>query len=405
MGTTRAEAPPRLLDLTRLVSRAGRPFTGIDRVEYAYLDHLLTTGPLWGLVRTSLGYLLLGHDGCAALKRHIDRGDWPAPDRLSRLRGIAPARAGAERALRRVAVARCLPPGLGRMLRGLPAGTHYLNTGHTGLTDRLVRALRGVPGARIAVLLHDTIPLDHPEYCGEGIPQRFRSFLDRVGQAADLVICNSRVTEADLRRHLGPACPETVVAHLGVPRPQPGVAPEGPWTGQPYFVVLGTVEPRKNHALLLRLWQGDEPSATDRNSVPPDAHLLICGGRGWNNAAVFAALNARPARVHELPGLDDGQVAALLADSAGLLFPSLAEGFGLPPVEAAALGVPVLSAELPVVREVLQDIPVYAQVTDEYLWAREITRMAADRHDVQRGAGNWTPPGWDAHFKTVLTLI
>ncbi|EEX12710.1 glycosyl transferase, group 1 [Citreicella sp. SE45] len=196
-----------------------------------------------------------------------------------------------------------------------------------------------------------------------------------------------------------------MVAHLGVPRPQPGVAPEGPWTGQPYFVVLGTVEPRKNHALLLRLWQGDEPSATARNSVPPDAHMLICGGRGWNNAAVFAALDARPARVHELPGLDDGQVAALLADSAGLLFPSLAEGFGLPPVEAAALGVPVLSAELPVVREVLQDIPVYAQVSDQYLWAREITRMAADRHDVRRGAGNWTPPGGDAHFKTVLTLI
>ena len=85
MGTTRAEAPTRLLDLTRLVSRAGRAFTGIDRVEYAYLVHLLDAGPLWGLVRSSMGYLLLDPEGCAALKRQFTAGDWPAPDLLSRL--------------------------------------------------------------------------------------------------------------------------------------------------------------------------------------------------------------------------------------------------------------------------------------------------------------------------------
>ncbi|MCR8548746.1 glycosyltransferase family 4 protein [Salipiger sp. P9] len=402
MDITTAEAPPRLLDLTRLVSRAGRPFTGIDRVEYAYLAQLLDTGPLYGLVRSSLGYLLLDRRGCAELKRRLDANDWPAPDRLSRLRGRDAARAGAETALRRVAVARCLPHWLPRMLRRrLPAGTHYLNTGHTNLTDRVVGALRRVPGMKIAVLLHDTIPLDYPAYQAAGIPERFRGFLLRTGRFADLVICNSRQTERDLRRHLGPLglAPETVVAHLGVPVPVPSAAPEGPWSGRRYFVVLGTVEPRKNHALLLDIWEQEAP----------DADLLICGGRGWNNAGVFARLDRGIARVHELPGLDDHQVAALLRGSAGLLFPSHAEGYGLPPMEAAALGVPVLANDLPVLREVLGDIPVYANVSKRYLWADKIRRMAEDRRadpdSEMRSAEGAALPGWDVHFKTVLTLI
>ena len=115
MGTTRAEAPTRLLDLTRLVSRAGRAFTGIDRVEYAYLVHLLDAGPLWGLVRSSMGYLLLDPEGCAALKRQFTAGDWPAPDLLSRLRRLPPGRA---EALRTIKLSRPLLPSTFAVLSG-----------------------------------------------------------------------------------------------------------------------------------------------------------------------------------------------------------------------------------------------------------------------------------------------
>jgi len=400
MDITRADPPPRLLDLTRLVSRAGRPFTGIDRVEYAYLRQLLRTGPLFGLVRSSLGYLLLDQRGCAELKHRLDSGDWPAPDRLARLRKLDSGRAGAERALRAVALARCLPRGLGAMLRRhLPAGTRYFNTGHTNLTDRTIAALRGVPGSRIAVLLHDTLPLDVPEHQRPGIPERFEGFLARVGRHADLVICNSQQTERDLRRHLPESTAQSVVAPLGIDLPTPTSPPDGPWQGRPYFVALGTIEPRKNHALLLEIWAQDRPAAD----------LLICGSRGWNNDAVFAQLDTGIAGVHELPGLDDGQVAALLQGSAGLLFPSLAEGYGLPPMEAAGLGVPVLASNLSVLREGLGDIPVYAPVAERYLWAQLIRTMAED-HRAGRGAtpdaaAAFAPPSWEAHFKTVFTLI
>lgn len=387
----------RLLDLTRLTSRAGRPLTGVDRVEFAYLTHMLRHGPLWGLVRTSLGYVLLDAVGCAAFRDKVLSRDWGPADRLSGIkRGLDPMRARAESDLRRICTARCLPLRLSAMLRRhLPPGITYVNTGHTNLTDRVLSALHSID-ARVSVFVHDTIPLDVPQYQRPGTVEKFRHFLTRAADSAELIICNSHQTETDLGRHLAEdRVPPTISAPLGLDLTQPTIAPQGPWT-TPYFVTLGTIEPRKNHALLLDLWDDI-----------PDAHLLICGSRGWENHAVFDRLDTRPPRVHELPGLDDGQVAALLQKSAGLLFPSFAEGYGLPPVEAAALGAPVLVNDLPIYREVLGDIPVYANVSDRYLWRKEINRMAADHPSDQtraEQAQRFAPPTWEAHFKAVLTL-
>lgn len=401
-GTKMAITKNRLLDLTRLVSRAGRPMTGVDRVEFAYLVHLLKdpSARLFGLVRSSLGFILLDHAGCDALRRRVELGDWGPAGVLARLaQRHDPMRARAEADLRRICLARCLPMRLRHMLTTHIQGpVTYVNTGHSNLTDRVLTGVKAMPQNRVAVLLHDTIPLDFPQYQRPGTPERFSGFLRRVATQADLVICNSDQTRRDLLRHAAPNQPETVVAHLGVDPPLPGTAPTGPWTGQPYFVTLGTIEPRKNHGFLLDLW----------NSVP-NAHLLICGNRGWNNAVVFDRLDARPERVHELPGLDDGQVFALIKGAAGLLFPSHAEGYGLPPIEAAALGTPVICNDLPIYREVLGDIPIYAPVTDRYPWL-EATQKLVQEHATQATRANMDrpgidPPSWEAHFKPVLRLI
>lgn len=386
-------AMTRLLDLSRLVSRAGRPLTGVDRVEFAWLDHLLTLDtPLFGLVRSAFGYILLDRVGCTRLRDRITQGGWGPPDRLSRLKRMDPIRAGAEAELRRIAIARTLPPGVPRMLRRhLPRGVHYINTGHTNFTRRLIRALDRL-GARKAVLIHDTIPLDHPEYQRDGTVETFRSFLARVGEHADLILCNSHQTERDLHRHL-PQVPETLVTPLGVDLPQPGTAPEGPWT-RPYFVTLGTIEPRKNHALLLDLWEQGI-----------DADLLILGNRGWENHATFARLDAHPPRVHEIADLPDEAVFALMRDAAGFLFPSFAEGYGLPPIEAASLGVPILCNNLGIYRETLGDIPAYADVQNVYLWHKTIGQMIADYHAGRKQSPEFAPPTWAAHFNTALTRI
>jgi len=395
--TTHNPPPARLLDVTRLVRRAGRALTGVDRVERAYLEHLgRAPEPLWCLARTSLGYVLIAPAQAAELLHKVDHG-WGAPDLLSRLFRMPPARAGAEADLRRLAHARCIPGRLGRMLCAhLPPGTAYFNTGHSNFTQRVITAVRRIPQARISVLLHDTIPLDYPQYQRAGTPERFAGFLARVEQHADLVICNSAVTQADMQRHMRKP-PASAIAHLGIDQPQPGTPPHGAWQ-IPYFVTIGTIEPRKNHALLLEIWA--------QMANPPD--LLIIGARGWNNEAVFNALDSHPPHIHELPNLPDAQMFALLAGATGHLMPSHAEGYGLPPIEAAALGVPQICTDLPVYREVLKDIPVYLQADTGYLWQQTITAWTQDYHQSRNNQtglrAKFTPPTWTDHFNIALRL-
>ena len=72
-------------------------------------------------------------------------------------------------------------------------------------------------------------------------------------------------------------------------------------------------------------------------------------------------------------------------------------------IEAAALGVPVIANDLPVFREVLGNIPIYANVTDRYLWKKNI-EAAIKEAPAQAPDARFVPPDWDAHFKTVLRL-
>lgn len=406
----------RLLDLTRLMSRLGRQAaTGIDRVELAYLDRFLadhkTGGPaLYALVRLSSAVALLDAPATAQVAR-LARGEQPlpAPTLAARLRFRSnPARAQAETAIRKLA-STTLPVGfIGLLLQRLPPDCRYYNVGHSHLNTALFRALRR-RGIRSSVLLHDVIPLDHPEYTRAGIPEVFARKLAAVAGGADRVIHTAQVTrqanEAQLRG-FGPV-PEAVVAPLGITVADPGslhLPALDP--ARPYFVTVGTIEPRKNHMLLLDVWQALGAHLPE-DRMP---QLVIAGSRGWRNEAVFARLDAAPRHVIEAPGLDDAALSHLLINARALLFPSLAEGFGLPPLEARALGVPVFVSDLPVLRELLGDTAIYLGTSDVYSWSETIIRAlsagphpdaaaAAYRETGMAAAG----PEWDAHFKLVLS--
>ena len=383
----------RLLDVSRLASRAGQGLTGVDRVELAYLDGLLARAdPLWGLARVRGGLALLDRDGLRALRTKVLAGSWGPPDAIARLPGgHGGPRARAEADLRRLAVAWRPFALAGRMLRRrLPGGIRYLSTGHANLGPRAFRAVRAVPGARVAVLLHDAIPLDRPHWQRPRTAERFAEALRAVAAHADLCIYNSAYSRERCEAHMaGGRVPPGLVAHLGVAVAEatepPADRPEGP-----YFVALGTIEPRKNHAFLLDLWEG----------LPaPRPTLVIAGARGWRNEEVFARLDARPDAVIERPGLSDGEVAALLDGSCGLLFPSLMEGFGLPPAEALARGVRVLCNPIPPLKEFLGPAAVYASVTDPYAWSETIGAWAADCRRIPP-----VPmPDWDGHLNAVLS--
>ncbi|WP_341212623.1 glycosyltransferase [uncultured Limimaricola sp.] len=385
-----------ILDLTRLASRAGRMATGVDRVERAWLDACLADPrPVFGLVRTPLGFALLDRTGMAGFARAFDGDSWGRAGPVAALfRRLDPPRRAAQGRVRALAIARCSRRGLeGLLRRCLPSGAAYLNTGHANLDDRVMRALHGA-GARVLVLVHDTIPLDLPQAAGPGSVARFARRLDVVAHHADRVIATAQATAALIEARLAERgrVPPMVVAPLGVTpaSPDPTALPPGFDPAHPYMVVLGTIEPRKNHALLLDVWE----------RLGEDApRLLICGARGWNNAEVFARLDRRVPGVCEMPGLSDAAVAALLGGARALLFPSLAEGYGLPPLEALALGCRVICGDLAICRELLGEAVVYCDPTDRYQWERAIRAHVAP---PGLPPPRVPPPGWAAHVERAL---
>jgi glycosyltransferase involved in cell wall biosynthesis len=393
-----------MIDFTRLLRRAGRVWTGVDRVELAYLQALLADPvPLWGLARTPLGYVVLDQAGLAEFYRRLtDEEQATSPDFLAHLqRGAHPLARSALTDARRLATARILPPFLARKLqRVLPAGTAYFNIGHSNLTTRVLSAVRSVPSSRIVVFVHDVIPLDYPQYQRAGTVEVFEQKMRRVRRFADLIVYNSEDTEKRTVQAMAPwgAVPPGIVAHLGTTghAPDPAKLPAGLPPEDLYFISVGTIEPRKNHLLLLNIWERLGPRAP---------LLLICGSRGWNNEAVFARLDALgpDARVREVTGVEDAGLAALVAGAHAMLFPSHAEGYGLPAVEALQAGTPLLCSNMETFREILAKNAVYIDASADELWEKQIVEWSEQARDTLRVSG-FEAPTWDAHFKIVLTL-
>lgn len=394
--TTTNNANARLLDLTRLISRVGRgPMTGVDRVEFAYLRHMLgDTIPLYSLVRTTLGYAVLCPDGTRAIYDRL-RGAtaWGGPDIWARLRGRrASLRHAAEADVRRHSIGRARKGRLVRLVsRTVPEGASYFNVGHSNLSDEVFGAMTGASN----VLLHDVIPLDYPEYQRPETVKAFEAKLYKIGKRADRVIYNSQYSRDRAEEYFSAwgGAPDGIVAHLGIEVPVVGEHKIP--TPRPYFVTLGTIEPRKNHALLLDVWR-------DMAGV---ADLHIVGRRGWQNTDVFNRLDAGLDGVFEWNDLCDEEVGALIQGAAGFLFPSFVEGYGLPPAEAILLQTPVICAELDVYHEFLGHSPVYLDPNDSYPWLETIRGMVAQSGETgKQNDAMTTLPTWDAHFNQVLSL-
>jgi glycosyltransferase involved in cell wall biosynthesis len=283
-----------------------------------------------------------------------------------------------------------------------------LNTGHSGLEkmDYAHRLQRS--GLKPLFFVHDLIPLTHPEYCRPGEFGRHRARMNTMLVTGHGVIANSAATLDELAAYAQAndlPTPPAVVALLAPPQFPAPVA--GTPLSKPYFVMLGTIEPRKNHWLLLQLWRqlierfGD---ATPR--------LVIIGQRGWeceNVVDLLERCEVLKGFVFEHSTCTDAELASWLHYAQALLFPSFTEGYGMPLVEALALGVPVIASDLPVFREIAGDIPEYINPLDGKHWGQLIIEYAQTDSQVrlsqcQRMQG-FVVPTWNAHFEQVEALI
>jgi glycosyltransferase involved in cell wall biosynthesis len=282
-------------------------------------------------------------------------------------------------------------------------GAIYLNVGHTGLDEPSLPAWIARHRLRAIYLVHDLIPITHPETCRLGEDQKHERRMRNVLTSATVVIANSEATAnelAGLASRLGLSMPSTVVAWLSGDALRRSAMPAT--LGRPYFLVLGTIEGRKNHQLLLEVWQGLVERLGE--GAPK---LVIVGSRGWQAEDVFRQLDSLgplQSHVEERSNCSDEELAQLMAGARALLMPSLAEGYGLPVFEALELGTPVIAADLPVYHEVAGSIPVYLPLDDPASWEQAVIDYMADEpqraSQIERMRG-FKVPDWRTHFATV----
>jgi glycosyltransferase involved in cell wall biosynthesis len=398
-----------LLDISRLIWRARRKGpSGIDRVELAYAQHFLAADarrPAYAVIHL-LGWLFGVNpagarrfvQGVAARWEGGDLdGDQRRPaSRFALYATLLQGQWSAGFQLRRRFKRHREPPIF------LVVSHHHLARDHT------MRSIRRAFGARCVCFLHDLIPIDYPEYVQRGKAQAHRRVTETIAHFFDAVIVNSKAT-ADSFRHFLASEPDHTLPAANISVALPGVRafprPRNPTSAPhsvPYFIVLGTIEPKKNHLLLLNLWGRLATTMTN----PP--RLYVIGARGWENEQVVDILErAHGLRglVEEHNGLDDVAVGSLLADARALLVPSFVEGFGLPLAEALASGVPAICSDIPVFREVGGDVPEYVDPLDLFAWRDAIVDYC--RPDSARRAGqmqrlaHWQAPLWPDHFAIV----
>lgn len=377
-----------VLDVSRLIWRVwtGRIPTGIDKVCLAYLTHF-------------------GPDSLAMVQRGAFRMvfDAQSSDRL-----FALLAAGGTRF--RQSLMRWFARALLRHYRGQLCGKIYLNAGHTGLDARGLVTWLQKSGMRPVFLIHDLIPISHPQFCRSGEGQRHSRRIKHALECAAGIIANSQdtldalVAFAAVGGHRLDTI-KTTVAWLGSYEPaKPGVETRA--SEQPFFLVVGTIEARKNHIVLLRVWH--RLFERLRQNVP---RLIVVGQRGWEASDAFALLDearARSVGVQELDQCSNAELAVLLRQARALLMPSFAEGFGLPVVEALQSGLPVIASDLSVFRELFGSIPLYLDPSDELAWEAAIMDFAAvsdERERQLQAIKAFQVPSWEQHFAKVEALL
>jgi glycosyltransferase involved in cell wall biosynthesis len=261
---------------------------------------------------------------------------------------------------------------------------------------------------RCVVTVHDAAWLRLPDTLE---PKNLRWLTRRMPDTlrrADAVLTVSRFTADELA-----ACTDTprekiVPIHSGFGWSAPPFDPDlaarvrrDHGLDRPWILGVGTLEPRKNWTLIADLLERADSY---------DGLAVIAGARGWKDEPILERLRTSPAadRIRVLTDVGDRALAALYAGAAAFVFPSLYEGFGFPPLEAMARGIPVLSSTGGSLPEVLGDAALFADPRDPDAWVDALPRILGDsarRADlIRRGKERAAAFAWEQTARQTMSL-
>ena len=416
---------PVALDLARLfIGPWHRTPRGIDRVDLGYARHFLQewSGPCFATLPTPWGVRSFDRrcalDIVTAVDDHWRENGTADDDPALRavkswLGGRPPDRPCTTRLEDRCRAARGFVRifadagfSFGRSAAGsLPFGTVYLNTGQIGLTlPRMLGWLNRRPDIAAVFMLHDTIPIEYPEFV-PALSSRFHRKMVAAAarHAAGLIVTTSAAgasVKAELGRRGRPDIPVVAAPLPPAPKFLAPAASDPQLSAKPYFVVCGAIEPRKNHALLLNVWR---ELVRELGAAAP--RLVVAGTRWCTSPSVAAALERSELlrdHVIEVSGLSTPALQRLVANARALLMPSFVEGFGLPIVEALACGTPAIASDLASHREAGGAHATYLSPIDGVGWLAAIRAHAGRDGERMRAAlAGYRPWTWTDYFRRI----
>ena len=214
-------------------------------------------------------------------------------------------------------------------------------------------------GARIALIVYDLICLQHPEFFAAGAQEKFAAYVDNAFQHADQIVAISSTVEQEVRKMLSAHATRStqspgvcnfrlgadIVRQVGLPRPKVQQLFSTPERAT--YLIVSTLEPRKNHRVVL--------DAFDELWKHGDAQLLIIGRRGWMCEELIQRITEHAEygnRLYWLNDMNDSELSYCYGNSSAVICPSLAEGFGLPIVEALWHQKTTIASDIAIHREV-----------------------------------------------------
>ncbi|MBN9225396.1 MAG: hypothetical protein ABS63_01855 [Microbacterium sp. SCN 70-27] len=222
------------------------------------------------------------------------------------------------------------------------------------------------------VVVYDLVPFIDGAHAQARAARIEKATIRPALRRASVLPCISNATRDDLERLFPTSRGKTVVTPLAADASftAPVDRPGHPDLTRPYVLAVGTLEPRKNLERLLDAWLKLDPAVRARFD------LALVGARGWEDDGIVG--KAEAAEVRLLGRVSDPELRALYAGASAFAYPSLYEGFGLPPLEAMAAGAPVLTSNLSSLPEVVGDAAVQVDPHDTDAIAHGLERLLTD---------------------------
>ncbi len=271
-------------------------------------------------------------------------------------------------------------------------------------------------GLSVISVIYDLIPITHPQFCDDGLVTVFKQWFSWISKTADGFIAISSTISNEVKHHIaevhGAEFARTrwydhfyLGSELDLIESDQKIRdhiPKAFEMQRPVYLMVSTIEPRKNHAYLLDafelLW-----------ARGVDVALCFVGRVGWKCDALVRRVETHielGRRLFMFNDLSDNELQFCYTHARALTFPSFVEGFGLPIVEAMQRGLPVMASDIPVFREVGSDFIAYFDLNDPGSLATLVESFErTGQFPARRAVAEWQWIDWNEAAQMLVAKV